>query len=280
MTGKNIMPSEQELADIFQDTIWQCVDPRKPPYVVPKPLYYNQALLDDSVTEIKPRFESTKVIVENEDSFDFAKKFLDDGTATSKGILVLNMASSKRPGGGVEKGSTAQEECLFRRSNYFAHLPSYLYRLPPDAIVVSRNVVVIKDQDYVMYDDLGQKPFAVNCIAIASMVNPKTANYDKDSVPINYKFERDYTKIKTKIRNLFHTAYLNGFDTLVLGALGCGAFHNPVYDVAQIFREVIVEFKGCFKTVSFAVLSWGNDTKYKIFKTHIETALKGEVFVK
>jgi uncharacterized protein (TIGR02452 family) len=274
------MSSRQELAEIYQDTIWQCVDPRKPTYVVPKPLYYDEALLENSTTEIKPRFESTKIIVENEDSFDFAKKFLDNGDTTPKGILVLNMASSKRPGGGVENGATAQEECLFRRSNYFIHLPSHLYRLPPDALIVSRNVIVIKDRDHNMYDDLGQKPFAVNCIAVASMVNPKTANYDKDGVPINYKHERDYTKIKTKIRNLFHVAYLNGFDTLVLGALGCGAFHNPVYDVAQIFREVIVEFKGCFKTVSFAVLSWNKDKKYEIFKTHIETALKGEVFVK
>lgn len=34
-------------------------------------------------------------------------------------ILVLNMASATRPGGGYLKGDTAQEESLMRRSNYF-----------------------------------------------------------------------------------------------------------------------------------------------------------------
>lgn len=33
--------------------------------------------------------------------------------------LVLNMASPKRPGGGFRNGSAAQEENIFRRSNYF-----------------------------------------------------------------------------------------------------------------------------------------------------------------
>lgn len=269
--------NKQELAEIYQHTIWKCVDPREPHYVVPKPIYYNQELLDEAKNIIKPRFESTKVIVENEDSFDMAKRFMDEGHTTSKLILVLNMASAKRPGGGVENGASAQEECLFRRSNYFLHLPIQLYHLEPDALIVSRNVIVIKDIDYNMYANK-VKPFAVNCIAASALVHPKTVD-GEGGYPV-FKYDRDYQKTKQKIYNLFKVAYIGGYDTLILGALGCGAFHNPVHVVADIFRETLEEFKGCFKTVAFAVLSKGQNQNYKIFKTHVEVATNGELHLK
>ena len=59
----------------------------------------------------------TKAEIENSDTFDMAIKYVNNKQGLNP--LVLNMASDYKPGGGVETGSKAQEEDLFRRSNYY-----------------------------------------------------------------------------------------------------------------------------------------------------------------
>lgn len=55
-----------------------------------------------------------KVTVQNEDCLTASKKLLDAGMNP----VVLNLADILVPGGCVESGSGAQEESIFRRSNY------------------------------------------------------------------------------------------------------------------------------------------------------------------
>ena len=69
--------------------------------------------------------DSTVIKVYNCDTLVGTKRMIDQGMKP----LVLNMASNFVPGGGVRKGSRAQEECLFRRSNYFLSLDTN--KLPP-----------------------------------------------------------------------------------------------------------------------------------------------------
>lgn len=46
---------------------------------------------------------------------------------------------------------------------------------------------------------------------------------------------------RCKIRTIFRIGLLHGHDSLVLGAFGCGAFHNPPAEVARLFHEVMEE---------------------------------------
>jgi hypothetical protein len=50
---------------------------------------------------------------------------------------------------------------------------------------------------------------------------------------------------------------VNKYDTLVLGAFGCGVFKNNSLDVAIIFRQHLEskEFKNSFKRIVFAILN-------------------------
>ncbi len=59
-----------------------------------------------------------------------------------------------------------------------------------------------------------------------------------------------------KIRTIFRIGIHQGHDSLVLSALGCGAFANPPAHIAKLFHQVIEEpeFKGAFKLIDFAIL--------------------------
>ncbi|CAF4406760.1 unnamed protein product, partial [Adineta steineri] len=59
---------------------------------------------------------------------------------------------------------------------------------------------------------------------------------------------------RKKIENIFAIAYHHKHDSLVLSALGCGAFKNPPDHVAQLFLSVIEQYAGFFKSFVFAVI--------------------------
>ena len=65
----------------------------------------------------------------NEDSFTLARKRTEEFSydleeADAKPVLVLNLANPVHPGGGVRKGSKAQEEDLCRKSSLLVSLES------------------------------------------------------------------------------------------------------------------------------------------------------------
>ena len=61
---------------------------------------------------------------------------------------------------------------------------------------------------------------------------------------------------RCKIRTSFRIGLLHGHDALVLGAFGCGAFHNPPAEVARLFHEVMEEeeFKCKFSLLSLYMI--------------------------
>ena len=177
-------------------------------------------------------------------------------------VLGLNMACPRNPGGGVKRGCFSQEENCFRRSNYFIALPkiSKFYPIPDNGCIYTKTITVIKDQKY----QLLEKPFNVSMIACAALRYPPMRSNGE------YVKENDKRLMKHKIEQIFQVALLNGHDCLVLGAFGCGAFGNNPVVVAELFNEVIKQYYGCFKNITFAVLSYKDDN-YNIFKQKIKT---------
>jgi len=202
----------------------------------------------DNEINMTPIFESTNIEVINDDVLSVTGHFKNNKT------LVLNLASEICPGGGVAKGSMAQEEEIFRRTNYCFFLPRSLYPILPTNVIVTTNVTIVKDENY---EDL-ERPFTVSFIAAAAVRKPvlNRGKYNK----------QDYETMCQTIDNIFRTAYALGYDTLILGALGCGAFKNPPEIVANIFRNYSILYDGCFKNIIFSVMS-RNDDNHLIFSS-------------
>ena len=200
---------------------------------------------------------------------------------------VLNMASLYHPGGGVLTGSSAQEEELCRRSTLAISL--YQFSLPggrfgdlADMVRVKRRderypmdntyggiyspditfFRATKDEGYALLDE----PFKAAVISVASLnYNPKHGHntLDNGNIP-----EADKPILKEKIRTILRIGALKGHDSLVLGALGCGAFCTPPAQMARLFHEVMdeEEFQGRFKKIVFAIIDTPSSNNFQPFK--------------
>lgn len=188
--------------------------------------------------------EACVIEVSRTDTLQFARRYVEE---LGLSPLVLNMASDFQPGGGVRKGSTAQEECIFRVSNAFLTHPEKWYPLDAHQVIYSPSVTVFKESvDRGKAHQLIQ-PWSTAMIAVAALRNPRTRG-------LEYRYEEDAELMEQKVEAIFKIARVKGHDSLVLGALGCGAFNNPPTAVAAIFKRAVDRHKHCFKRIGFAVL--------------------------
>jgi len=160
---------------------------------------------------------------------------------------VLNMASYKRPGGGVHNGARAQEECLFRCSNLVQVVPTSFYPLEVNEALYTKEAIFFKDKDYEYME-----PVVCDVITIAAINLNENAKYD----PVQNV--TDYRKItKDKIRLMVSLAAQNKVKNLILGAWGCGVFNNDPTTMAQYFSEVLIGegYSVDFDNIVFAIIN-------------------------
>ena len=160
---------------------------------------------------------------------------------------VLNMASYKRPGGGVYNGARAQEECLFRCSNLIQVVPTSFYPLEVNEALYTKDAIFFKDKDYEYME-----PVVCDVITIAAINLNENAKYD----PVQNI--TDYRKItKDKIRLMISMASQNGVKNLIVGAWGCGVFNNDPTTMSQYFSEVLIGegYSVDFYNIVFAIIN-------------------------
>lgn len=190
-----------------------------------------------------------------------------------KHTAVLNFANPIEYGGGVLKGAKAQEENICRSSNlykalsskktyfYYKTNQSILYKnqfnsmfLGSDMVIYSPSVMVLKEDidyrpgfPYSGIEEYSNQPFCVDVITCAAPFF-SGLGYILPNGDLQHLFER-------RIRNILEVAIENQIEVIILGAFGCGAFHNPPDIVADAFRKVLLEarYNKAFDEVIFAV---------------------------
>lgn len=201
--------------------------------------------------DIIPRFEQTKIQILEQDCLDVGMAL----KLKKYNPVVLNMSDWAFPGGMVDAGSGAQEEELFRRTNYFQTLTTDFYPLKDTDTIYSKSVWAIKMGAKKKYQPT--KPIRLNFIAAPA---PNQPRLDKNERMVEEEVVKQFQE---KIRMVLRVAYIYNHDVVVLSAWGCGAFSCPPRHVAELFRDIIPEFAGAFQYIIFAIHGGKN---YSIFR--------------
>jgi uncharacterized protein (TIGR02452 family) len=207
----------------------------------------------------------------NEDTFTTAIDLVHKGFNP----LVLNLANRFHPGGGYLNGAAAQEESLCRRSSLPLVIDSKemkkFYPFPLSGGIYSPKILIIKDAEYNLLDE----PIEISIVTAAAprcSRDPKSKDFTTDAVGeklLNKHLEAELTRT---IATILKMGVVQGHDSIVLGAIGCGAFNNPPYHVAKIFKEIIdgYGFTALYKKIVFAILDDHNSGKVGNYKPFVD----------
>ena len=220
------------------------------------------------------------VTVSRKRTLEAAASYAQNG----KKVCVLNFASATNPGGGVTRGSSAQEECLCRCSTLYPCLNTnslwdYFYtphrnaRNPlynDDCIYTPEICVFRQDTDFpeLLPEESWWHVNVITCAAPNLRENPSNAMNPHAGNKAARISQRELEQLLTsRIRRIFSLVAEKGNEVLILGAFGCGAFQNPPEVVAKVFRDVMQEYRFCFETIEYAVYCNDWDVKnYEAFR--------------
>ena len=177
--------------------------------------------------------------------------------------LTLVFGSAKNPGGGVLRGSTAQEEDIALSSTWYFNVKDSFefYQLIHSDLTYSDNMLYVNEA-YVVKGELGNyiPPKKVSFIGGTA---PNINGMKSKGEPINEK--TIYEVFKKRLIGLLSFAELNNHKTFIVGAWGCGVFGLDPSKVATLFKECI-ESKVYSGKLVFAIM---DTTQCDLFKTKI-----------
>lgn len=196
--------------------------------------------------------EEMRVQVCNETTLQASRRLIDRNLRP----LALNFANGIHPGGGFLSGSRAQEEVLCRSSALYSTLVDdsmydyHVQRPRPDSsdwVIYSPDVPVFRSDGGAELE----APWLLSFLTSAAPYAPRIGQPESGDL------------LQRRIHRVLAVASSLGYDTLVLGAWGCGAFGNDPLRTAFDFRNALVgDFLGHFSDVVFAVSDWSSTRKF------------------
>jgi uncharacterized protein (TIGR02452 family) len=184
-----------------------------------------------------PSSQATTAVIHiwNMDTLTAAKALSSREGRSSNRVAILNMASCLRPGGGVMTGATSQEEFLCTRTTLYPALRESFYRLPEVSAIYTPNVLVFRNKEG---EDLPKSErYHVDVASAAMLRGPDIS--EKRGVR-TWANEGDMETVLAKMRIVMRSLVQHEVKRVVLGAWGCGAYGNPVDEVARLWHIVLL----------------------------------------
>lgn len=266
---------------IFRDTERLCKDNPVLSEAIKVSTENQKLILENDALE-KPELhkysEPAKLVVSKKRSYEAAAGYKQYKTC------VHNFASASTPGGGVVKGSGAQEECLCRTSSlYFSLNTPQMWEgfytthrqaqdpIHNDDIIYTPGVVVFKTDTaspVLMPQEEWYQVDVITCAAPNLRLLPcNPMNPGDGSSPVKVSDEKLFELHVKRLRRILDVAVSEGCEAIILGAFGCGAFENDPEVVAQAAETVVKEYLYAFKAIEFAVYCSPRDERnFEVFK--------------
>jgi uncharacterized protein (TIGR02452 family) len=161
----------------------------------------------------------------------------DDLSNRNARVGVLNMASMLAPGGGFLNGASSQEESLCMRTTLLPSLSDSFYRLPEVGGVYTPDVLVFRDE---MAEDLEKRNrWFVDCVS-AGMLRFPSITVDEITGRGSYSSSKDREMVVEKMQAVMRIFQAKSVKKVVIGAWGCGAYGNPVGEIAAAWKKVLL----------------------------------------
>lgn len=262
---------KERLKKIFEDTCYRCKTNITLMNAAHDAKLRQRVILErDKVVRSEKKFEKpAKIVISKKRSLEASRAY------SAEEVCVHNFASATNPGGGVEGGAVAQEECICRSSTLYSSLTAprvmegfyYPHRrkrnfLGSDDCVYTPHVMVFKtDEAYPELLPVGDW-YSINVITCAA---PNLRAYQ------GHISQKELKKLHIKrMRRILDIAKSKGNTVMVLGAFGCGVFQNQPEIVADAYASIIEEYRYDFEVIEFAVYCTPKDTKnYDVFRRRL-----------
>lgn len=276
--------SREDNIEIFRKTEALCKSNETLKQVIKKS-EANQKLILETDEYSTPNREvyadKAKIVVSRKRSFEAASGYKGYKTC------VHNFASATTPGGGVVKGSSAQEECLCRCSTLYFNLnapkmwegfysPHRIKQNPVhngDCIYTPEVMVVCEDTAYprVMKPEDWYPVNVITCAAPNLRLMPSNSMNIGDGTKRVKMADEELQSIHEKrLTRILDIAVAEGNEVIILGAFGCGAFENSPEVVARATKNVVEQYQKAFKVIEFAVYcSPRDESNYLIFNKEL-----------
>ena len=184
------------------------------------------------------------LVLQAADTLTVARRLLEDpdtgrvdlGNKEAR-VGILNMASPLSPGGGFLNGAGSQEEYLCMRTTLLPSLKDEFYRLPELGGVYTPDVLVFRDD---AGDELEKKDrWFVDCVS-AGMLRFPDVSVNEATGRGSYALAKDRELVLQKMRSVLRILQAKKVRKVVLGAWGCGAYGNPVGEIAAAWKRVLL----------------------------------------
>ena len=216
------------------------------------------------------KYNGTEIIVSNKRTAEAASGY------HGKKVTILNFASAWTPGGGVLTGSSAQEESLCRISTlypalkdnmkaapYYAYHRAHLSCTYSDMMIFTPDILFFKS-DTAIPEMMDKGNWFKADVITAAAPNLTMERWETMQPERQEEIKRI---IEKRIERIYAIAAIHNTEVLILGAFGCGAFHNPPQLVAECFRKVQEKYENVFRIVEFAIFTSSmTDNNFNVFR--------------
>ncbi|KAH0785965.1 TIGR02452 family protein [Histomonas meleagridis] len=217
---------------------------------------YNYAYDNSDFT---PGNKQGLISIHNESTVDACYRLVQQENKSN--VCALNFGNSIHPGGLFATNARAQEESICRCSSLYYSLIQkhefYEYNRQntkgeaSNYLIFSPNVPIWKKNDFTLLD----KPILASFITSAAV----------DCLSVRKGINIDETN-DSRIQTILKCCIENNVEHIILGAFGCGAFHNNPKKISNCFKKYLVEqnMKSYFETVTFSI--YGDQNNLKVFR--------------